>query len=141
MYFNTVDFGSLSFGVKSAAKTYFNKSPDSLNVEEAALLVGILKAPSWYNPVRNPERAIKRREVVLHQMMKHNFLTQEQYDSLRVIPLDMRHYQLEDHTSGLATYFREYLRKILYASKPDKDDYEDAQDYHYDSIQCPCTLR
>ncbi len=135
MYFNTVDFGSLSFGVKSAAKTYFNKSPDSLNVEEAALLVGILKAPSWYNPVRNPERAIKRREVVLHQMMKHNFLTQEQYDSLRVIPLDMRHYQLEDHTSGLATYFREYLRKILYASKPDKDDYEDAQDYHYDSIQ------
>jgi len=135
MYFNTVDFGSLSFGVKSAAKTYFNKSPDSLNVEEAALLVGILKAPSWYNPVHNPERATKRREVVLHQMMKHGYLTQEQYDSLRVIPLDMRHYQLEDHTSGLATYFREYLRNILYASKPDKDDYEESQDYRYDSLQ------
>ncbi|MCK9617374.1 MAG: transglycosylase domain-containing protein [Lentimicrobiaceae bacterium] len=135
MYLNTVDFGSLSFGIKSAAKTYFNKSPDSLNVEESALLIGILKAPSFYSPIRNPERALKRREVVLNQMRKHNYLTEEQYDSVRQTPIDMKHYSIQDHTSGLATYFREYLRKIMYAEKPDEDNYDDKEDYSYDSLQ------
>lgn len=135
MYFNTVDFGSLSFGIKSAAKTYFNKSPDSLKIEESALLVGILKAPSYFSPVKNPERASKRREVVLNQMRKNNYISDEQYDSLRVLPINMSHYSIQDHNSGLATYFREYLRKIMYAGKPDKDDYSDPQDYSYDSLQ------
>lgn len=113
MYLNTVDFGSHAFGIKSAAKTYFNTSPDSLKVEEAAVLVGLLKAPSWFHPVRNPERAFLRREVVLHQMARYGFLTQHEYDSLRVLPMDMSQFQVQDHNTGLATYFREYLRQDL----------------------------
>ncbi len=113
MYLNTVDFGSQSFGIKSAAKTYFNKTPDKLSIEESAMLIGMLKAPSWFNPVRNPERATKRREVVLKQMEKYDYITEEQYDSIRVKKLDMSKYKLQDQNSGLATYFRENLRLIL----------------------------
>lgn len=113
MYLNTVDFGNLSYGIKSAAKTYFNKLPGELNVEESAMLVGMLKAPSWFNPVRNPERAKKRREVVLSQMLKYNYINEEQYDSLRVLKLDMSKYKLQDQNTGLATYFREYLKEYL----------------------------
>ncbi len=113
MYFNTVDFGSNSYGIKTAARTYFNKSPDSLKVEEAALLVGILKAPTYYSPIKNPDNAIKRREVVLNQMRKNGYITQEQYDSLRVLPIDMSKYTIQDHSAGYGTYFREYLRLYL----------------------------
>ena len=113
MYFNTVDFGSNSFGIKTAARTYFNKKPDSLKIEEAALLVGILKAPTYYSPIKNPENAMKRREVVLNQMRKNDYITQEQYDSLRVLPLDMSKYTIQDHSAGYGTYFREYLRQYL----------------------------
>ncbi len=113
MYFNTVDFGNNSFGIKTAARTYFNKSPDSLKIEEAALLVGILKAPTYYSPIKNPENARKRREVVLNQMRKNDYITQEQYDSLRVLPIDMSKYTLQDHSAGYGTYFREYLRLYL----------------------------
>jgi penicillin-binding protein 1A len=113
MYFNTVDFGSNSFGIKTAARTFFNKTPDSLKTEEAALLVGILKAPTFYSPVKNPDNAIKRREVVLNQMRKYDYITQEQYDSLKLIPIDMSKYTIQDHTEGYGTYFREYLRLYL----------------------------
>lgn len=113
MYFNTVPFGSQSYGIKSAAKTFFNKSPAEINKEEAALLVGILKAPTWYSPVRNPERAMERRDVVLNQMNKYNFISDEEYDSLTLIPIDMSSFKVQDHTTGLATYFREYLRGFL----------------------------
>jgi len=128
MYFNTVDFGSNSFGIKTAARTYFNKAPDSLKVEEAALLVGILKAPTYYSPIKNPENAFKRREVVLNQMRKYAYITQEQYDSLRVIPIDMSKYTMQDHSAGLGTYFREYLRLYLNSwclnhKKPDGSNY------------------
>lgn len=110
MYFNTVPFGSNSFGIKTAAKTFYNTSPDSLKIEEGAMLVGMLKAPTAYNPIRNPERAMKRREVVLHQMLKSSYLTREQYDSLRVIPFNTSLYKIQDHNAGPATYFREFLR-------------------------------
>ncbi len=113
MYLNTVDFGSQSFGIKSAAKTYFNKTPGELKIEESAMLIGMLKAPSWFSPVRNPERAIKRREVVLKQMMRYNYISETQYDSLRVLKIDMSKYRLQDQNTGLATYFREYLRQII----------------------------
>ncbi|MEE4177739.1 MAG: transglycosylase domain-containing protein [Bacteroides sp.] len=113
MYLNTVDFGSHAFGIKSAAKTYFNTSPDSLKVEEAAMLVGMLKAPSWFHPVRNPDRAIQRRQVVLSQMARYSYLSPAAYDSIRQIPLDMSQYQVQDQNTGLATYFREYLRMEL----------------------------
>lgn len=135
MYFNTVDFGSNSFGIKSAAKTFFNKTPANLTIEESAMLVGMLKAPSWFNPVRNPERAMKRREVVLNQMRKNDFITEEQYDSLRVLPLDMSHYRMQDHSSGEATYFREYLRRIMTAKEPKSRNYSDQSLYSHDSLQ------
>ena len=113
MYLNTVDFGNNSFGIKSAARTYFNKSTDSLKVEEAALLIGLLKAPSYYSPIKNHDNAMKRREVVLNQMRKNKYITDEEYDSLKVLPIDMSRYSIQDHNQGLATYFREYLRQYL----------------------------
>ena len=113
MYLNTVDFGSQSYGIKSAAKTYFNKDPYQLSVEEAAMLIGILKAPTWFSPVRNPARAFERRNTVMHQMMKYDYISSAEFDSLKVIPVDMTNYRLQDHTTGVATYFREYLRMVL----------------------------
>jgi penicillin-binding protein 1A len=124
MYLNTVDFGSQSYGIKSAAKTYFNKTPAELKVEEAALLVGILKAPTWFSPVRNPERALDRRNTVLNQMRRYDYLTRPEFDSLKAIPIDMSNYMIQDHTAGLATYFREYLRGVLteWCAGHQKDD-------------------
>ena len=113
MYLNTVDFGSQSYGIKSAAKTYFNKEPSQVNAEEAAMLIGILKAPTWFSPVRNPARALDRRNTVLHQLMKYDYITREAFDSLKALPVDMTNYRIQDHTSGIATYFREYLRTVL----------------------------
>lgn len=110
MYLNTVTFGSNSFGIKIAAKTYFNKSPKDLSYEEAAVLVGMLKAPSYYNPVKHYDNSLRRRNVVLNQMRKYNYLTDEQYDSLKVKPIDLTKFRSQDHNSGTATYFREYLR-------------------------------
>ncbi len=128
MYLNTVDFGSHAFGIKSAAKTYFNTFPDSLKAEESAMLVGMLKAPSWYHPVRNPERALLRRNVVLSQMARYGFIAPEQYDSIRELPLDMSEFQVQDQNTGLATYFRDYLRQELVEwshtrTKPDGTNY------------------
>ena len=113
MYLNIVTYGNNAFGIKTAAKTYFAKTPAELNIEEAAILVGMLKAPTYYNPVRNPKHALKRRSVVLSQMKKYGFITPEEYDSLNTLPLDMSRYQRQDHKLGLATYFREYLRGQL----------------------------
>jgi penicillin-binding protein 1A len=134
LYLNTVDFGSQAFGIKSAALTYFGKEPSELNIQESALLIGILKAPSFFHPVRNKDRAIRRREVVLHQMMKYDYIDRPSYDSLKVLPLDMSHYKLRDHNSGSATYMREYLRITMSASKPRRGDYDDVADYVADSI-------
>lgn len=113
MYLNTVDFGSQSYGIKSAAKTFFNKEPSELTVEEAATLIGTLKAPTWFSPVRNPKRSLDRRNTVLSQMLKYEYLTEHEYDSIKVLPIDMSRFRLQDHTSGEATYFREYLRTVL----------------------------
>jgi penicillin-binding protein 1A len=113
MYLNTVDFGSQSYGIKSAAKTYFNKEPSQLSVEESAVLIGMLKAPTWFSPVRNPVRAFDRRNTVMSQMVKYDYITSADFDSLKTLPLDMSNYRLQDHTTGIATYFREYLRMVL----------------------------
>jgi penicillin-binding protein 1A len=113
MYLNTVDFGSQSYGIKSAAKTFFNKEPSQLTVEEAATLVGTLKAPTWFSPVRNPDRSRDRRNTVLGQMEKYGYITESELDSLKTLPIDMSRFRLQDHTSGVATYFREYLRSVL----------------------------
>ena len=129
MYLNTVDFGSHSYGIKAAAKTYFNTSPGSLKAEEAALLIGMLQAPSWYHPVRNTERALTRRNVVLHQMARYGYIEPNEYDSLRVTPIDMSEFQVQDRHSGLATYLREHLRQELLQwsqtrQKPDGTNYD-----------------
>jgi len=110
MYLNTVDFGSQSWGIKIAAKTFFNKPVDSLKVEESALLVGVINAPTWYSPVRNPERSFERRNLVLNQMERYDFITEAVFDSVTRIPLDMTEFGLRGHSTGLATYFREILR-------------------------------
>ena len=109
MYLNTVPFGSHSYGIKSAARTFFNTTQDSLQVHEAAVLVGLLKAPSYYNPKRNPERSTRRRNTVMGQMKKYSFITDAEFDSLAATPIELS-YTSQDHSTGRATYFREYLR-------------------------------
>ncbi|HSV89046.1 MAG TPA: transglycosylase domain-containing protein [Bacteroidales bacterium] len=128
IYLNTVDFGSHAFGIRLAAQTYFNTTTDSLTVEESAVLVGMLKGPSRFHPVRNPERAFNRRQVVINQMYRYGFLTSEQYDSIRMSPMDMSQFRVLDHHTGLATYFREFIRQemlewSLTRTKPDGSHY------------------
>ncbi len=104
-YFNTVDYGSNSFGLKTAARTFFNKVPDSLNVQEGAVLVGLQKATTAYNPLRNPKRSETRRNVVLSQMAKYKFLTQKQADSISTLPL-VTDYTPEDPNAETASYLK-----------------------------------
>jgi len=109
LYLNRYDFLNQAIGVKSAAQIYFNKPVDSLRVEEAAMLVGMLKNSSLYNPLKREELVINRREVVLNQMRKNGFLEEAAYDSLRALPLGIN-YKRQSHDEGLAPYFREVLR-------------------------------
>lgn len=112
MYFNKLDFVNNAAGIKSAARIYFNKFPDELNVQQAAMLVGMAKAPSTYNPVQNPEKSRLRRNVVLYQMVKNEHLTKEEFDSLQVLPLGLE-FNRASHQTGIATYFREEVRSRL----------------------------
>lgn len=130
LYLNQFSFLNNAVGIKSAAQVYFNKTPDKLRIEEAATLVGMCKNPSYFNPVRYNERTRDRRNVVLNQMRKADYITDEQYDSLKVLPLTLD-YQKADHKSGLAPYFREYLRRILMAGEPSRSDYASWQEEKY----------
>jgi penicillin-binding protein 1A len=123
MYFNTVPFSDNAFGVKSAAYVYFGKSVDSLKVEEAAVLVGMLKAPSTYNPRTKAENSTKRRNVVLDQMYRYKFITKQQRDSLFKAPIKLN-FHADTHAEGIAPYFREHLRLWLkdWCSKNKKPD-------------------
>jgi len=112
LYLNTVSFGEGIFGIKVAAQRFFNKSPEALNLEEAAVLVGMLKATTYYSPVRHPENAERRRNIVLGQMVRYGYLEAEVKDSLIQLPLETD-YRPEGHNKGLATYFREHLRHEL----------------------------
>lgn len=109
LYLNKFDFINNAVGIKSSAKVYFSTTPDSLKIEEAAVLVGMCQNPSRWNPLKFPDNAIKRRNIVLYQMEKNGFITGVQYDSLSKLPLVTR-YNPETHNEGLAMYFREYLR-------------------------------
>lgn len=122
MYLNKFDFLNNAVGIKSASQIYFSKPPSKLNIEEAATLVGMCKNPSYFNPVRYNERTFNRRNVVLNQMRKADYITDEQYDSLKTLPLTL-HYQKVDHKLGLAAYFREYLRIVLTATEPVRSNY------------------
>lgn len=112
MYANTVDFGSNAYGIKTAAKTYFDTTPDSLKTEEAAVLVGMLKATTLYNPKSNPEKSFVRRNTVLNNMRTHNDLTRQEYDSLKAIPITL-HYKMEENYDGQALYFRQAISEEL----------------------------
>ncbi|WP_342265478.1 transglycosylase domain-containing protein [Cardinium endosymbiont of Philonthus spinipes] len=112
MYLNTVTFGSNTYGIKVAARTFFNKTPAELRVEEAALLVGLLRAPTRYSPIKHPESANHIRNVVLSQMVKYGFLKQSEYDLICEIPTELQ-YQEENYEKGIAPYFRAVVRDFL----------------------------
>lgn len=138
LYLNYFNFLHGADGIKTAANTYFNKEPSQLDVCESATLVGLCKNPSLFNPVRYPERARQRRNVVLAQMLKVGYFTQAQYDKERVKPLKLDFHRV-DHKDGTATYFREFLRLYMMAKRPDRNDESrypswNKNQYVYDSI-------
>jgi len=112
MYLNTVDFGGNTFGINVASRTFFNTTPDSLEIQEAAVLVGLVQAPSFYNPVRNPDNAKRRRNVVLGQMEKYDYITEEALDTLVQLPVEVD-YEVQNQNVGLATYFRTVTGNFL----------------------------
>lgn len=135
MYLNKFDFLNNAVGVKTAAYTYFGCEPKDLKLEEAATLVGMCKNPALYNPVRFNERACGRRNVVISQMERGGYITEAERDSLQQLPLKLT-YNRVDHKEGLATYFREYLRGVMAARKPDRSDYRgwQKQKFYEDSL-------
>jgi len=112
MYLNKADFVNNAVGIRSAAKVYLGKEPKDLTIDEAAMLVGMLQNPAYFNPVRRPELVQKRRNVVLHQMAKNDFITKEESLRMQELPLSL-HFTPESHREGIATYFREYLRDYM----------------------------
>jgi penicillin-binding protein 1A len=127
MYLNRFDFINNAVGIKSSSHVYFNTTPEKLKIEEAAMLVGMAKNPSLYNPKRRPEISQQRRNVVLYQMSKYGYLTKNEFDSLKQFPVTL-HFQNAGHAEGLAPYFREYLRAYLkdwceLHKKPDGTNY------------------
>lgn len=128
MYLNTVEFGSNAYGIKSAAHTFFNKEPDELNVQEAAVLVGVVNAPTRYSPVRNPDNALARRNLVLSRMEEAGALTHRQRDSIAALPIVLN-YRLVSHNEGSATYFREMLRLVMNAERPKRSQFYNEWDY------------
>ncbi len=120
-YLNQYDFLNQAVGIKSAAHIYFDTTPDSLNIEQSAMLVGMLKNSALFNPIKRDSLVTKRREVVLNQMVKYNYLTKDVYDSLRVLPLGIN-FQRMSHDEGLAPYFREVLRAHLETLLNEKDE-------------------
>ena len=124
MYLNQFDFLYNAVGIKSAAQVYFSTTPANLKLEEAAMLVGMCKNPSMYDPRRRLENALSRRNTVLNQMCKYEYITEEVCDSLKALPIELK-YQSVDHKQGLAPYFREYLRQVLTAKEPKKSNYSE----------------
>lgn len=135
LYLNYFDFLHNAVGIKTAANTYFSKEPSDLNITESATLVGLCKNPSYFNPVRFPERSKDRRNVVLGQMLKAGYITKEVHDSCVQQPLELR-FHVNDHKDGIATYFRDFLRRYLLAKKPVRKDYPAWGDvkYYLDSL-------
>jgi penicillin-binding protein 1A len=131
MYLNIVPYGSNAFGIKAAAHTFFDKEPSELDIQEAAMLVGVVNAPTAYNPVRNPERALARRNTVMRRMEKVGYITDTQYDSISQLPIEL-HYRPVSHNEGTGTYFREMLRLVMQTQKPTRKQYTNDYDYQYE---------
>ena len=135
LYLNYFDFLHNAVGIKTAANTYFNKEAKDLNIAESAMLIGLCKNPSLFNPVRFPDRARDRRNIVLGQMLKVGYLSKAEYDEYSAMPITL-HFHRTDHKDGNATYFREFLRQYMMAEKPDITNYPswNKQQYTQDSI-------
>lgn len=127
MYLNTVPFGSNAFGIKAAAQTFYGKLPSELNYDESAVLVGLLQAVTKFNPILNPENSFSKRNQVLGKVYRHGHLSEEEYDSLKVSPIDMSNYKVSNQNKGLATYFRSVIRTDLmkWAKENNYDLWED----------------
>ncbi len=134
LYLNKFDFLHNADGIKMASQVYFSKEPKELTIEEAAMLVGQLKNPALFNPLRNVDTVTVRRNVVLSQMVRYGKLSEEAYDSLKNIPITLNFKRI-DHTNGIAPYFREWLRMTMTAQKPEKQNY-----WSYDMYQRDSTL-
>ena len=134
MYLNAVFFGSSAYGVKAAAQTFFAKDPAELTVEESATLVGMVNKPTRYNPALHPDKSLSRRNFVISQMEKAGYLTKAESDSIQQVPITLS-YQVQDHNSGLAPYFRDMLRRVMSAEKPVKSRYTYKEDYTADSLR------
>lgn len=137
LYLNYFDFLYNAVGIRTAAQVYFSKHPRDLTLTESALLVGMCKNPSYYNPVRFPERALDRRAVVLDQMLKAGYITEAQCNEAKGQPLGLNFHRV-DHKEGSAPYLREYLRRFMMANRPERSDYgksaADARQYYEDSL-------
>ena len=135
MYLNYFDFLHNAVGIKTAANTYFSKEPRDLSVTESAVLVGLCKNPSYFNPVRHPERSLERRNVVLGQMLKAGYLTEADFQRYSAEPLNLK-FHVADHKDGMAVYFRDFLRRYMMAKRPNRSDYPswNMVKFHIDSI-------
>lgn len=122
MYLNTVPYGSNAYGIKSAARTFFNKLPSELNVQEAAMLVGVVNAPTRYSPRSNPDRALARRNTVISRMREKGYLTRAQRDSIQALPIELDFHPIS-HNAGTGTYFREMLRMVMTSGKPSRESF------------------
>ncbi len=136
MYLNKFDFLNLAVGIKSASQIYFGIAPDKLTLAQSAMLIGMAKNPSLYNPLRRPELVKQRRNVVLNQVRKFGAISKTEYDALKVKGLELN-YHKEDFKSSPGTYFTEYLRTILMTQKPDREKYGDWQNHQFyeDSLE------
>lgn len=131
MYLNQFDFLYNAVGIQSASYVYFYTTPSDLTIEQAAMLVGMLKNPSLYNPIRHPQRALQRRNTVLSQMAKYEKITRQEYDSLAAMPIEVKYHSV-DHKQGLAPYFREFLRLVLTAKEPQESNYSEWNKLQYE---------
>ncbi|MBO5613120.1 MAG: transglycosylase domain-containing protein [Prevotella sp.] len=130
MYLNQFDFLHNAVGIKTASNTYFSKEPDNLTIEEAAMLIGLCKNPSYFNPVRHEQRCQERRNVVLQQMQKAGYISDSEYAQASAKPLVLKFHRT-DHKDGTATYFREFLRRYLMANKPERANYPSWQNVQF----------
>ena len=135
LYFNQFDYLYNATGIHSASRTYFNVNPDSLRIEQAAMLVGMAKNPALYNPVRrgNQENALNRRNTVLGQMLKYEYIDKQMFDSLKVLPLGLD-FHFQSHNAGIATYYREHIKQLMNKEKPERKNYSRYSSYQQDSL-------
>ncbi len=133
MYLDAVFFGNNAYGIKSASNSFFGKLPQDLNIEESALLVGMVNKPTMYNPYRNPKLSLQRRNHVLKQMRKYGYLDNAQYDSIVKLPITLASKKDVDVSNGYAPYFRDMLKRLMSAKEPKRSNYSDAYAYSQDS--------